>query len=604
VSTIHSLVYTQKLGTEQISLSYSLFGNKSPGLPFLYLPSLSAAWRHEIHSVPSFIIPEYHGAISGIVFRDDESKGIYETGMPPMSGAQVVLDDTRKAETGATGLFRFSHVTVGKHQLAVFYKSDKPTFFSTQSNLEAHENTIVNFGIGFSLSGLIGRIANDAGQGLKGVKVTIRAQDKRWTATTDSEGSFQVRQLPEGVYQVEIDEDSIPEGYLTSELAAQNVQVGAKTPGNTAFAVRALRAIGGRVLAFDRTASKEFPVPAEIVTLKELAKTSTTDAGGRYMFRDLKAGSYTVAVATAAGEITKSVMLPAGPLTLTNVDLQINEKAAPVSTQPAAPAPVAAPAPAAPVPAVPPPATPATTPVMLPEPASAPKSEAPPAGDALEHERIGRQKLGAMQYKEAIAELSEAIRLAPEYAPAYNARGFAWYRLYDFSSALQDLDRAIELNPTYANAYHNRGVVRKAAGDLSGSDADFRRESMLLGAPSSSSQPPSVIRDGAGARKRIETAQRLMKSWQYQEAIDELNAAIRMAPDFATAYNERGFAWFKLSEYARAIADLDSAIRLNPKYANAYHIRGVVREAQGDHAGAEMDIRREKLLRLALISTR
>jgi tetratricopeptide (TPR) repeat protein len=113
-----------------------------------------------------------------------------------------------------------------------------------------------------------------------------------------------------------------------------------------------------------------------------------------------------------------------------------------------------------------------------------------------------------------------------------------------------------------------------------------------------------VIRDGAGARKRIETAQRLMKSWQYQEAIDELNAAIRMAPDFATAYNERGFAWFKLSEYARAIADLDSAIRLNPKYANAYHIRGVVREAQGDHAGAEMDIRREKLLRLALISTR
>ena len=76
---------------------------------------------------------------------------------PPMVGAQVTLDDSRRVETGADGSYRFSRVPLGKHKLAVIDKTGKPTFFPTQSEVEVAENATVNFGIGFSLSGLIGR---------------------------------------------------------------------------------------------------------------------------------------------------------------------------------------------------------------------------------------------------------------------------------------------------------------------------------------------------------------------------------------------------------------------------------------------------------------
>ncbi|HEV3329885.1 MAG TPA: tetratricopeptide repeat protein [Bryobacteraceae bacterium] len=599
VSAIHSLSYTQKLGSEHISLSYSLFGMRSPGQALLYKPSLALAWRHEIRSVPTLIIPEHHGAISGVVFRDDNSKGTYETGMPLIEGARVALDDTRTMETGASGAFRFSHVPVGKHRLVVSYHSDKPIFFSTQSDIEVDENGTANFGIGFSLSSLLGRIANDAGQGVSGVAATIRYQDRHWTATADSEGSFMVRQLTEGEYVVELDEDSIPEGYLTADLAPQTVKVGATTPGKAEFTVRAPRSIGGQVLAFDRAAAKDLPVAAQLVTLKELAKTSTTDKLGRYIFRDLPAGSYTVAVGAGPEEVTKSVKLPASPSTLTNIDLQIREvalaPAAPVESAPVPPMVRAAPAPD-------PPATPAVPQTP---------SQQPSDVDARQHERVGRQKLGALQYKEAIAELNEAIRLDPDHAPAYNARGFAWYRLYNFSLALADLDKAIELDPNYANAYRNRAAVRKAAGDLSGAAADLQKERIISAtpappapapkaqpapkesaaphAPSSVSSETPKTSDEAGARQHIETAHRMAQAFQYREAIEELNQAIDLAPALAIAYNARGFAWFKLHELTRAIEDLDTAIRLNPRYANAYHIRGVVRRALGDRAGAEQD---------------
>jgi tetratricopeptide (TPR) repeat protein len=89
----------------------------------------------------------------------------------------------------------------------------------------------------------------------------------------------------------------------------------------------------------------------------------------------------------------------------------------------------------------------------------------------------------AFQYREAIEELNQAIDLAPALAIAYNARGFAWFKLHELTRAIEDLDTAIRLNPRYANAYHIRGVVRRALGDRAGAEQDAALEWALTVKP-------------------------------------------------------------------------------------------------------------------------
>ncbi|MFZ4440784.1 MAG: tetratricopeptide repeat protein [Syntrophales bacterium] len=61
---------------------------------------------------------------------------------------------------------------------------------------------------------------------------------------------------------------------------------------------------------------------------------------------------------------------------------------------------------------------------------------------------------------------------------------------------------------------------------------------------------------------------------RYPRAIDDFNEAIRLAPNLAPAYNNRGLNYTYLGEYQRAIKDLEEAIRLKPNDADAYRNRG------------------------------
>ena len=60
--------------------------------------------------------------------------------------------------------------------------------------------------------------------------------------------------------------------------------------------------------------------------------------------------------------------------------------------------------------------------------------------------------------KKAIEYLSNAVRLQPYDAIAYNNRGIAYADLGDYQSAIEDYNQAIRLKPDYADAYNNRGL--------------------------------------------------------------------------------------------------------------------------------------------------
>lgn len=71
---------------------------------------------------------------------------------------------------------------------------------------------------------------------------------------------------------------------------------------------------------------------------------------------------------------------------------------------------------------------------------------------------------------------------------------------------------------------------------------------------------------------------------KYDQAIADYDMAIRLRPDYAEAYNDRGHAYhWKGGNGDRAIADFTRAIELRPDYPTAYNNRGVVYMA-GGHA--------------------
>ena len=159
----------------------------------------------------------------------------------------------------------------------------------------------MNFGIGYSLSGLTGAVLNDAGQGVGSVTVVIQGKGKKWNAVTEADGSFFVSALVAGEYSAQVDDDSLPSGYSSEALVAlPSITVGATSPGRAAFTARALRSIAGRVLRYDPAAGRYVPIAGTRVILRERGTTSVSDAEGRYLFRDLAAGTYTLLVENQA----------------------------------------------------------------------------------------------------------------------------------------------------------------------------------------------------------------------------------------------------------------------------------------------------------------
>ena len=75
----------------------------------------------------------------------------------------------------------------------------------------------------------------------------------------------------------------------------------------------------------------------------------------------------------------------------------------------------------------------------------------------------------------------------------------------------------------------------------------------------------------------------------HDRAIADFNEAIRLRPEYASAYNNRGNAWGNKGDYDRAIADYSEAIRLEPNYALAYNNRGSALRLKGDSNRAIAD---------------
>ena len=76
---------------------------------------------------------------------------------------------------------------------------------------------------------------------------------------------------------------------------------------------------------------------------------------------------------------------------------------------------------------------------------------------------------------------------------------------------------------------------------------------------------------------------------QYKDAITDYDEAIRLKPDYAKAYSNRGAAKDALEQYKDAITDYDEAIRLKPDLAEVYSNRGNAKTGLKQYRNAVAD---------------
>ena len=96
--------------------------------------------------------------------------------------------------------------------------------------------------------------------------------------------------------------------------------------------------------------------------------------------------------------------------------------------------------------------------------------------EALQAYSLGAQQ---QQYSAAVPFYHRAIQLDPNFAWAYNGRGWAYCEMKDHDKAISDFNGAIRLDPKFARTYYNRGITYQSQGKLDEARADFAKADEL-----------------------------------------------------------------------------------------------------------------------------
>jgi tetratricopeptide (TPR) repeat protein len=177
----------------------------------------------------------------------------------------------------------------------------------------------------------------------------------------------------------------------------------------------------------------------------------------------------------------------------------------------------------------------------------------------------------------AVKYLSNAIKMQPDYAWAYNLRGNAYSDLGQKQSAIEDFNEAIRLQPNDCLFYIGRGSAYSDLGQYQRAIENLNEIIRL--------QPNDCLFLAYNLRGLA-----YGKLDQHQLAIEDYNEAIRMKPNDASIYIGRGTAYYSLGQYQRTIEDSNRVIRLQqPNLALGYYLRGNAYSELGQYQRAIED---------------
>jgi tetratricopeptide (TPR) repeat protein len=218
----------------------------------------------------------------------------------------------------------------------------------------------------------------------------------------------------------------------------------------------------------------------------------------------------------------------------------------------------------------------------------------------------------------ALVNLNRAIRLPNSQPAFYLSRSLVHMRRKDLRRALDDCDTVLRLEPDRAQARLVREQVELAKRDygaaMAALEQAFRfdpanpysrgsgpvraasaRELLGLheGDTKDDKKPAESRPERRTAAECVASGDTWYSRQEFDKAIDDYNAALKLDPRYAPAYTSRARAWMLKHYRDREIADYDAAIKLEPgnamfrvARAEAWSARGMHEAAMADYAEA------------------
>lgn len=202
------------------------------------------------------------------------------------------------------------------------------------------------------------------------------------------------------------------------------------------------------------------------------------------------------------------------------------------------------------------------------------------------------------KFEAAVEAYRESLRISPAYVYAWFNQGVALSAIGMWKEALTAFDEAIRLQPTFADAHFNRGAVlfalgRSKDGDTavdealratslgpSSAQGQFAKGKMLASLGRAEEALVAYINaielDSGRAGAWREKGNVLIVLGRHQEAADSLERALEIDGRDPKAWDLHGYAMTDLKRFEEALRSFENAIEWDPQFSNAWNNRGYV----------------------------
>jgi len=192
----------------------------------------------------------------------------------------------------------------------------------------------------------------------------------------------------------------------------------------------------------------------------------------------------------------------------------------------------------------------------------------------------------------AVKDFTHLIGIDPNNLSAYLARGETLYASGAYVASAADFSKVVDFNPKDGTAYTRRGQVRLAAG-LNEKACEDVKMACKLGQCDSLRQ---AVMDGrchilntSAASKWSRSCYKQIVSRNWHQAIQAATLAISYDLKDVDSYTNRAWAYAEIGEFSKALEDANHALKISPQNALAFNNRGLVYEKKGDKVQAVRD---------------